>query len=209
MKFYDCRTAPSPRRVRMFIAEKGIEIDTVQVDLAHGEQLGDAFRAINPNCTVPVLVLDDGTRLLNTQAICTYLDEVFPEPNLLGESARERALIAMWQNDIELNGLSAVAECLRNSAKGLRNRALTGPIDYAQIPELAERGRQRTRHFLVELDRQLAHSPFVAGERFTIADISAFVCVEFTRMIKEPLPDTAQHLREWRDRIAARPSAAA
>ncbi len=145
MKFYDCLTAPSPRRVRMLIAEKGIKLQTVQVDLAKGEHLSDAFRTINPQQTVPVLELDDGTRLLDWNSISLYLDEVFPGPNLTGMNPQERAVIAMWQHDMDLNGLSAVAECFRNSSKGFRNRSLTGAVHYEQIPELAERGRRRVR----------------------------------------------------------------
>ena len=207
MKFYDCLTAPSPRRVRMLIAEKGITLDTVQVDLAKGEHLSDAFRAINPQQTVPVLELDDGTRLLDSNSISLYLDEVFPEPNLTGTNPKERAVIAMWQRDMDLNGLLAVAECFRNSSKAFRNRALTGAVDYEQIPELAERGRRRALQFFTDLDRRLADSEYLAGGRFTVADITAFVSVEFTRAIKEYVPDGAINLKRWRDAVAARPSA--
>lgn len=209
MKFYDCQTAPSPRRVRMFIAEKGITLPTVQVDLAKGEHLTEAFRKINPHGTVPVLELDDGTRLLDSNAISIYLDEVFPEPNLLGADAKERAVVAMWQRDMDLNGLMAIAECFRNSARGFRGRALTGAVDYEQIPALAERGRQRVRRFLADLNRRLGESDYVAGGRFTVADITAFVSVEFARAIREAVPDEATHLKRWREAIASRPSASA
>ena len=148
MKFYDCNTAPSPRRVRIFIAEKGVEIPTVQVDLAGGEQLGAAFKKINPDCTVPVLELDDGTHLTEVFAICQYLEEKFPEPALLGGSATERALVAMWNTKIEFNGLAALAETFRNRAKGMKGRAMTGPDDYEQIPELVDRGRRRFELFM-------------------------------------------------------------
>jgi glutathione S-transferase len=209
MKFYDCGTAPSPRRVRMFMAEKGITLDTVEVDLAKGEQLTDAFSAINPHCTVPALELDDGTVLLDSNSISLYLDEVFPGPRLTGETPKERAVIAMWQRDLDLNGLGAVAECFRNSAKGLRNRALTGPVDYAQIPELAERGRLRVRQFFADLDRRLGESQFIAGDHFTVADITAFISVEFARAIKETVPEGAVNLRRWHEAVASRPSARA
>jgi glutathione S-transferase len=130
MKLYDCRTAPSPRRVRMFIAEKGVRLETVQVDLAIGEHLSEAFEKINPLRTVPVLELDDGTAFLDSNSISLYLEAVFPDPSLIGRDAKERAVIAMWQREMDLNGLMAVAECFRNSSKGFRNRALTGPVDY-------------------------------------------------------------------------------
>jgi glutathione S-transferase len=138
-----------------------------------------------------------------------YLDEVFPESNLTGTSPQERAVIAMWQRDMDLNGLLAVAECFRNSSKGFRNRALTGAVDYEQIPELAERGRRRVRTFFTDLDCRLADSEYLAGGRFTVADITAFVSVEFARAIKEYVPDGAIHLKRWRDAVAALPSALA
>ncbi len=209
MKFYDCGTAPSPRRVRIFIAEKGLEIDTVQVDLRGGEHLGDAFRAINPHCTVPVLELDDGTTLWDSNSICVYLENAFPEPNLMGTDAREKGVIASWDRTVEREGFMPVADVLRNTAKGFVDRALTGPVNYPQIPELAERGRQRVRHFFDELDRRLADSAYVAGERFTIADITAVVAVDFASRIKEEIPTGAGHLKAWHDRVAARPGVVA
>jgi glutathione S-transferase len=209
LRFYDCLTAPSPRRVRMLIAEKGIELETIQIDLANGAHLSDAFRAINPQQTVPVLELEDGTKLLDSNSISLYLDEVFPGPNLTGTNPQERAVIAMWQRDMDLNGLLAVAECFRNSSKGFHNRALTGPVDYEQIPELAERGRRRVRRFFADLNCRLADSEYVAGGRFTVADITAFISVEFARAIREYIPDVAVNLKRWRDAVAARPSARA
>jgi glutathione S-transferase len=208
MKFYDCLSAPSPRRVRIFLAEKGVkeELSTIQVNLGAGEHLGDAFGLINPHRTVPVLELDDGTRLLDSNSICLYLDEMFPEINLTGRDPKERAVIAMWQRELDLNGLGAVAECFRNSAKSLRNRALTGPANYEQIPALAERGRLRIRHFFSSLNSTLQDSEFVAGHRFTVADITAFVAVEFARLVKESVPDEATHLMRWREAIRSRPS---
>ena len=206
MKFYDCLTAPSPRRVRMFIAEKGVALETKMVDLGGGEHLTEAFAKINPYRTVPVLELDDGTCLLDTFSICIYLEGIFAEPNLMGRDPKERAVIAMWQRDMDLNGQNAIAECFRNSSRGLRGRALTGPVDYEQIPELAERGRQRVKRFFRDLDRRFADSEYVAGDRFTIADITAFVAVDFARAIKETVPDDAVNLKRWREAVTSRPS---
>jgi glutathione S-transferase len=206
MRFYDCLTAPSPRRVRMFLAEKGITLETRMVDLAHGEHLQEAFGKINPGRTVPVLELDDGTCLVDSNSICIYLEGVFPEPNLMGRDAKERAVIAMWQYKMDINGQGAVADCFRNSSRGLRNRALTGPVDYEQIPELAERSRQRVKYFFRDLDRRLAQNEYIAGDRFTIADITAFVAVEFSRAIKESVPDDALNLKRWHEAVASRPS---
>jgi glutathione S-transferase len=206
MKFYDCPTAPSPRRIRIFLAEKGLKIETVQVDLGSGEQLSGGFAVINPNHTVPILELDDGTRLLDSNSISIYLDEIFPEPNLTGRDPKERAFVAMWQREMDINGLMAVAECFRNSSKGLKGRALTGAVDYAQIPELAERGRQRVRHFFADLDRRLGQREYVAGDRFTVADITALVTIDFARAIKESIPPEAVNLRRWYTSVSSRPS---
>lgn len=207
MKFYDCQTAPSPRRVRMFIAEKGVEVPVVQVDLRSGEQLGEAFRKINPRCTVPVLELDDGTCLTDTLAICHYLESQFPEPNLMGVDGREQALVMNWHEQILTEGFLAGGEALRNFVKGFENRALTGPKSFRQIPELAERGRIRLELFMEVLDQRLAQSPYVALERFTMADIGAFVCADFASWVKLPVRDQWPNLRRWLDEISARPSA--
>jgi len=208
MKFYDAPPAPSPRRVRMFLAEKGLEIDTVILDLTQAEQLDEAFKAKNPRCTVPVLELDDGTYLTESLAICHYLEALHPEPNLMGHDAKEQALVLMW-NDITLfNGFVAAGEGLRNFARMFRDRSVTGPKNFPQIPQLADRGRLRTEHFLAELNERLGESEYVAIERFTMADITAFVCVEFAGWIKVPVRDDQRHLRRWFDVVASRASAA-
>lgn len=209
MKFYDCATAPSPRRVRIFAAEKGIELDTVQVDLANGEQFGSAFRQINPDCTVPVLELEDGTCLSEVVAICQYLEEMQPEPSLFGTTPAERALITMWNVKVEQQGFSAGGEAFRNAAKGLRMHAIPGPDSFAQIPELAKRGRERVQLFFNKLDEQLAKRKFIAGENYSIADISAMVVVDFSSWIKITIPDDASYLNRWYELVTARPSARA
>ena len=209
MKFYDCNSAPSPRRVRIFIAEKGLEIPTAQVDLRNGEHLTDTFRELNPWCTVPVLELDDGTVLSEAVAVCRYLEEAHPEPPLMGVDARDRAVVAMWEHRFEIDGFLAVTEAFRNQARGLAGRALTGSDSVAQIPELVERGRGRVERFFAALDAQLAHHPFVAGERYTIADITAQVAVDFAGWIKMSLPAEYRRATGWYRRVSARPSAAA
>ena len=209
MKFYDCKTAPSPRRVRIFLAEKGIDVETVQVDLASGEQLGEAFRRINPECTVPALELDDGSCISEVLAICQYFEELYPEPPLMGRSIEERARVTMWNSKIEQHGLLPMADAFRNAAKGLKGRAVTGPEAYEQIPALAERGRQRVVQFFQRLDQALADHPYVAGDAFSIADISALVLVDFARWVKLDIPDDATHLARWYAEVSARPSAAA
>ncbi len=208
MKFYDFKAAPSPRRVRIFIAEKGMDIETVQVDLGGGEQFGEAFRKINADCVVPALELDDGTCISEVLAICSYLEELHPEPNLMGTNATERASVLMWNTKIEQQGFMAIADAFRNVAERLKNRAVTGPESYAQIPELAERGRKRATQFFQRLDGQLANSTFVAGDSYSIADISALVVTDFATRVKISLPDDAENLQRWYESVAGRPSAA-
>ncbi len=208
MKFYDCKTAPSPRRVRIFMAEKGIEIPTVQVDLRNREQLTPSFRGINPYCTVPVLELDDGTRLHSSIGIQRYLEERYPEPPLMGRTAEEKARVADIQWRIDNEGFTAAAEFLRNSAPGMKDRVLTGPVDFAQIPELAERGRKRLEVFLKTLELMAgAANPFLCGEQFSVADIDALIVVDFARRLRLDVPGDAT--RTWYERVNTRPSAAA
>jgi glutathione S-transferase len=209
MKFYDCSTAPSPRRVRIFLAEKGISVPTVQVDLRNGEQFSPAFRTINPDATVPVLELDNGTRIADAIGICIYFEATHPQPPLIGESAEEKALITERQRRAERNGFYAVMEAFRNSTPGLKGRALPGPDDFEQIPALAERGRARVMRFFNEMDARLAHHSFVAGPRYSIADITALVTVDFARWAKLSIPDECSHLRRWHAEVSARPSAKA
>ena len=188
------------------MAEKGIEIETVQVDLGSGEQFADTFREINPDCVVPALQLDDGSCLSEVLAICHYLEAKHPEPALLGTTDEERARILMWNSKVEQQGLWAVADAFRNAAKGLKDRAATGPVPYPQIPELAERGRDRVEHFFHRMDKQLADNEFIAGDCYSIADISALVVVDFAAWIKLSVPEDAVHLRRWHESVSSRPS---
>ena len=203
---YDCATAPSPRRARILLAEKGVAHATVQVDLRTGEQLGDAYRAINPQCTVPALRTEDGLLLTDNAAITAYLEARHPEPALLGRTPAERAAVASWNWRVEFEGLLAIAEALRNGSPAMANRALPGPVNYPQIPELAERGRARAQHFLATLETQLATHAFVAGDAFSVADITAVVAVDFARVVKIRPGDEHPHLLRWRERMALRPS---
>ena len=210
MKFYDCATAPSPRRVRIFAAEKGITLPTVQVDLRNREQFTPAFRAINPDCTVPALALDDGTIIADAVAICGYLEELQPDPPLIGATPQERAVVTALNRQIERDGFFAAMDAFRNTARGLVGRALPGPHDYAQIPELAARGRARLENFFKAMNVRLADREFVAGGRYTIADISTMVLTDMAvRMVKLAIPDDCPHMRRWYDAVAARPSAMA
>ena len=205
MKFYDCSTAPSPRRVRIFLAEKGVELETVQVDLRTGEQFSDEYRAINSDCVVPALQLDDGTCLSEVLAICSYLEALYPEPPLMGSTAEERARVLMWNGKVEQQGLIAVADAFRNSTKGFKDRATTGPVNYAQIPELAERGRARVEQFLRRIDEPLSGSEFLAGDNYSIADISAMVVIDFAGWVKIGIPDDAPNTKRWYETVSSRP----
>jgi glutathione S-transferase len=209
MKFYDCATAPSPQRVRIFLAEKGLTVPIVPVDLRHGEQFTPAFRAINPDCTVPVLVLDDGTTITDAIGNCVYFEAIQPQPSLMGETPAERALVTAWQRIAERDGFYAVLEAFRNSTPGLKGRGLPGAGDYEQIPALAERGRARVQHFYREMDARLADHEFVAGARYTIADITTLVTVGFAGWPKLRMPDECRHLLRWHAQVSARPSAKA
>ena len=205
---YDCATAPSPRRARILLAEKGVPHETVQVDLRSGEQLSEAFRRINPHCTVPALRTDDGLLLTDNAAITAWVEARFPQPPLLGATPAEKAEIASWNWRIEFEGLMAIAEALRNSAPAMANRALPGPVDYAQIPELAQRGLARVQQFFVTLDERLAGRDFIATERFSIADITAVVAVDFARVVKVKTSELQPHLQRWRAGMAQRPAMA-
>ncbi len=203
---YDCATAPSPRRARILLAEKGIAFETVHVDLRNKEQLSDAFRAINPQCTVPALRTEEGDVFTDNAAIAAYLEARYPQPPLLGTTPAEKADIASWHWRVEFEGLLAIAEALRNSAPAMENRALPGPVDYAQIPALAQRGLARVQQFMDMLDAHLAGRSFIAADQFSIADITAVVAVDFARVVRVKPGEQHVNLLRWRQEMALRPS---
>ena len=206
---YDCATAPSPRRTRILLAEKQIEHDVIQVDLLNKEQLAGDFSAINPRCTVPALQTDTGAVLTENTAIALYLERLKPEPSLFGTGALEEALVIEWNARVEIEGLHAVADVLRNSSPRMKDRALTGPLNIEQIPELVDRGRKRLAHFFQTLDDRLSDREFVAVDTFSFADITAFVVVDFARWVKErPLPEHT-NLKRWFEATRNRPSSLA
>jgi len=209
MKFYDCSTAPSPRRARVFIAEKGLldSMERIDVNLREKEQMTPEFAKINPFLTVPVLELDDGTRLNATVAIWRHLEETHPEPPLMGRTPVEKALIAQWQWRIEMDGFQAVGECLRNSVPGMAGRGVTGKHSYEQIPALAERGKLRAERFMETLDEAIGDKPFVVGDAYSVADIDALVFVDFAKWIKVAVPDSCANVARWYASVSERPSA--
>jgi glutathione S-transferase len=208
MRLYDYRAAPSPRKVRLFIEEKGIVVPTTEVDLRANAQREPGFLAKNPGATVPVLELDDGTCLTESLAICHYLERLHPEPNLFGLDAKEQALVLMWVDIQTFEGYLALQEVLRNGHDAFKGRALGGPVSYEQIPALAERGRRRAAVFFDKLESRLGESAYIAGERFTYADIVGYVYLGFAaRALGGQSPvDGRPALNEWSGRIAARPA---
>jgi glutathione S-transferase len=210
MKFYDCTTAPSPRRVRIFLAEKGIAPPpTVQIDLRNGEQFSESFRRINPECTVPVLELDDGTRIADTIAICVYFEGLKPDPPLIGRDPINRARIIAAHRRAERDGFQAMVEAFRNATPAFKTRALPGPADVEQIPALAERGRARLGRFFDAMEAELAGRSFVCGADYSLADITTLVTIDFARWIKLEIPKACVNLRRWHAAVSARPSARA
>ncbi len=203
---YDCATAPSPRRARILLAEKGVPHETVEVDLRNGEQLSEGYRRINPRCTVPALRTDDGPVLCDNAAIAAYLEARFPEPPLMGRTPHEKAEIASWNWRVEFEGVLPIADALRNGSPAMANRALPGPVDFAQIPELARRGLARAQQFFDMLDERLAGRDYLAADCFSIADITAVVAVDFARVVKLKPGEQHPHLQRWRQGMAQRPS---
>jgi glutathione S-transferase len=204
MKLYISTVAPNPRRVTMFIAEKGIAgIETVVLDLNAGEHRSAAYLAKNPMGRVPALELGDGRVLSETRAICTYLEGLHPEPNLMGMDFEERAFIEMADRRAELHLFLGIANVVRHTHPGL------AVLEQPQFPEYGAAQGEKMRESARWFDTQLAQQPFIAGERFTIADITAYCALEFARGLLKfrPGSEGMPHLQAWRDRIAARPTA--
>jgi len=205
MKLYISPGAPSPRRVMMFMVEKNITgIDLVNVDLNAQEHMGEAYRAKSPLAKVPALELDDGRVLTETRAICTYLEGLYPEPNLMGVNAEERAFIEMADRRAELYLLAGIANTVRHTHPGL------APLERPQFPDFGHSQAQKVREVALWFDHMLERQPWIAGERFTIADITAFCAIEFAKLMKfVPGREGMPALQAWRDRVAERPSARA
>jgi glutathione S-transferase len=206
MKLFDFKRAPNPRRARIIIAEKGIAIPLVPVNLYSKEQLSPEFLAINPAGTLPVLETDDGTYLTETVAICHYLECLQPEPRLLGKGATEQALVLQWNNIVEQNGFFAIAETLRNWSPGFRDHVFPGPVAYPQIPILIDRGRKRTEQFFDRIEQRLADTKYLAGADYSLADISLLVVTDFAAWVEIEPKSTRPHLARWYDTVNQRPT---
>jgi glutathione S-transferase len=203
MKLYDSERAPNPRRLRIFLAEKGIEVPRVQVDLGKLEQFSDEFTAFNPMQRVPVLVLDDGTVLTESIAISRYFEMLKPEPNLFGRDPLEVAKIEMWNRRLELNFYWPVSQAFRHLHPAMSER------EKPQVAEWGEANKPKVLRFLEVFDKELGMRRYAACDRFTVADITAYVTVDFMRPARIELPESMQNLRRWYAEIAARPSAKA
>ena len=204
MKLYTCDPAPNPLRLKRFMDYKGITLDTTQIDLASEEQLGDAYRAIVPEATVPALILDDGTVLSAVIAIVHYLELLFPEKPLLGVTAQQKATILNWNHRIFGEVFGPIADVFRNGHPKYAGRALPGPADVAQIPELVERGSQRLQDAFVMLNDVLSQQPFLAGETLSFADIDLLVAIDFAKWGARTSPDASlEHVQRWRENTEA------
>lgn len=202
MKIYETRTAPNPRRVRMFLAEKGVDMEYVQLDLQKGENLTAEMRAKNPLGKVPILELDDGTCIAESDAICTYFENTVPEPALMGTDAKSKAIISMWQRQVEMALLLQVGMCFQHS---------TGYFKDRMVP-VAEYGKQagiNAAKYLNILERRLELNTYIAGEDFSIADITALCAIDFARVVDIRLSDEHTNIRRWYDLVSQRPSAKA
>jgi len=203
MKIYNSNFAPNPRRLRMFLAEKGLSIPFVDVDLAGLAHKTEAFSEINPFQGIPALVLDDGGVITESIAISRYFEELHPEPPLFGTGARERAEVEMWQRRAELYLLFPIAQAYRHSHPGAK------VLESPQIGEWAEVNRAKTLVAMERFDAALADRPFICGDHYTVADITGLVALDFTKPARIAIPESLVNLRRWRETLSARPSAKA
>ncbi|MGH6790488.1 MAG: glutathione S-transferase family protein [Pseudolabrys sp.] len=203
MKLYDSNRAPNPRRVRVFLAEKGISVPTEQVDIMARQHKTPEYAAINPLQRMPALVLDDGTIITESIAICRYFEAQQPEPPMFGVGGKDAALVEMWTRRCELNLLSAVAHVFRHSHPAMKE------LEVPQVVEWAEANRPRVIDFIKILDAELAKHEFIAGDRYTVADITTQVAVDFMKVCKLTIPDELGHVKRWHASVSGRPSASA
>lgn len=203
MKLYDGGRAPNPRRVRIFLAEKGIQVPIQPVDLGKMEHKSAEFTAINPLQRLPALELDDGTVITESIAICRYFEALQPDPPLFGTDGKDAAIVEMWNRRAELNLLGPVAQVFRHTHPAMQ------PYEVPQVPGWAEANKPRVLDMLALLDRELARRPFLAGDRYTVADITGLVAIDLMKPARLSVPDDLQHLRRWHAGVSSRPSAKA
>jgi glutathione S-transferase len=203
LKLYDAGRAPSPRRVRIFLAEKRVQVPLVPVDLGLMEHFDPAFAALNPLKQTPVLQLEDGTVIAESLAICRYFEELHPEPPLFGRGAVECALVEMWQRRVEFRLLGGVAAVFRHLHPAM------AAMEVPQVPVWGEANKPKVMDFLVLLDRHLAERRYLCGDTFSVADITGLVAVDLMKPAKLAVPEDCAHVRRWHGEVAARPSAQA
>jgi glutathione S-transferase len=203
MKLYDGGRAPNPRRVKVFLAEKGIAVPTEQVDLGKLAHKSAAYTAINPLQRVPALELDDGTVLCESIAICRYFEQLKPEPALFGTGAKEMAVVEMWERRLEFHLLGPISHVFRNSHPAMKD------MEVPQVPAWADANKPRVMDFLGLLDRELGTRRYIAGERYSVADITGMIAVDFMKPAKLAMPDNLNNLKRWHDDVSSRPSAKA
>jgi len=203
MKLYDGGRAPNPRRVRVYLAEKGITVPMEQIDLGAMAQKSPAYTAINPLQRVPALELDDGTIITESIAICRYFEALQPEPPLFGVGAKEVAIVEMWQRRVELHLFWPVTQVFRHSHPAMK------VMEVPQVPDWAEANKPRVLEFLSLLDGELKGRRYVAGDRYSVADITGLVAIDFMKPAKLAVPDTLGNLKRWHAEVSARPSAQA
>jgi glutathione S-transferase len=203
MKLYSSAFAPNPRRVRIYLAEKNIAVPAVTLDLGKLEQRGPGFSALNPFQRVPLLELDDGTLISESIAICRYFEELHPDPPLFGTGALERASIEMWQRRLELNLFLHIAHAFRHAHPHM------AAMEQPQIAEFAQASKPKAVAAMRAFDAALADRRFIAGNRFSVADITGLVALDFTKVARIAIPEELVHLRRWHGELAARPSAKA
>lgn len=202
MKIYDTKTAPSPRRVRIFLAEKNIPMEYVQVDLQKGENISPKMRAKNPVGKIPVLELDDGTCISEGASICLYFEELYPEINLLGKDPLEKATIDMWHRQVELYFFGQVGMCFQHTTGYFKDRM-------TPVKEYGEVAGKNAAGFLNVLEKRLGESEYIAAKRFTIADITAMCTVDFARVVDIKITDKYPNLQRWYAAVSSRASAKA
>ncbi|HHZ07401.1 MAG TPA: glutathione S-transferase [Rhizobiales bacterium] len=203
MKLFDGGRAPNPRRVRVFLAEKGIEVPLVPVDMGAMEHKSEPVTSRNPLQRLPILELDDGTIITESVAICRYFEELHPEPALFGRGALGKALVEMWQRRMELNLMMAVAQAFRHIHPAMRE------WEVPQIAEWGEANKPKAVDFLRILDRELAGRSFIAGDEFSIADITGMIAVDFMKPARIAVPEDLTNVVRWHRAVSARPSATA
>jgi glutathione S-transferase len=203
MKLYDSKLAPNPRRARIFLAEKGISLPTENIDIGTKQHKTAEYAAINPLQRMPALVLDDGTIITESIAICRYFEMLQPEPPLFGVGAKDVALVEMWNRRAELNLMFGVAQVFRHTHPAMKE------LEVPQVPAWAEANRPRVMEFVDMLDGELAKREFIAGDRYTVADITALVAVDFMKPARLTIPDSAANVKRWHAAVSARASARA